>query len=231
MILNSKSTLTVARPESTNQWLIDVLREAIIYGEFPEGHAIRQEEFAERYQVSRMPVREALRALYTEGWVEIIPNKGAYIVPLDPEDVVQLFEARAALEAVAARHSLPRLSDMKKRALELAHNQLATALPRNYLQHHKAFHLALYAGATPRLQRLISQQMDAAERYLRFESKVLTVKNTDRKEHQALLNAALKGDIDTTQQLIAEHIANGGCDIARRLRERAPITTPAISKL
>jgi DNA-binding GntR family transcriptional regulator len=226
MIQNISTSRNEIRPSNTNQWLIDVLREAIIYGEFPEGQPIRQEEFAQRYQVSRMPVREALRALGTEGWVEIIPNKGAYIVPLDPEDVVQLFEARAALEAVAASHSIPKLGAQQKQTLEEAHAQLVTALPHEYLQRHTAFHVALYAAATPRLQRLISQQLDAAERYLRFESKVLTVSNADRKEHQALLEAAIQGDVQRAQALIAEHIADGGQDIARRLRERMTVKTP-----
>jgi DNA-binding GntR family transcriptional regulator len=220
MIQNKPRSPLSERPSNTNEWLVDVMREAIITGEFAEGEPIRQEIFAERYQVSRMPIREALRTLHAEGWVQLVPNKGAYVVPLDAADAIELFEMRAALEVIAARHSIPKLSDEQKKWVAQAHHRLATSLKAEYLSTHKDFHCALYAACTPRLQRLISQLIDATERYLRFEKKLLAVSREDRLEHDALLQAALEGNTKIVEQLLNVHIAEAGEAISQRLSIR-----------
>ena len=206
------------RPPTTNQWLVDAIRHAIILGECAAGQAIRQEEFAARYQVSRMPIREALRTLSAEGWVQLVPNKGAYVIPLEPQDAIELFESRAALEAVAAKESVERLSKEQSAHAQQAQARLSTALEEEYFEAHKAFHLSLYQAATPRLQQLISQLMDASERYLRFESKTMTVSRADRKEHAAMLDAAMHRQVDKLAEMLQEHVADAGRDIAKRLR-------------
>ncbi len=130
-----------------------------------------------------MPVREAMRLLEAEGLVTKQPHRGAVVAPLDAEDALELFQIRAALEGVAVRRSFPALTDMQVDAIERAHGALEDAGDADKRARHSAFHLALYAAAGPRLQKMISDQLDAAQRYhLRFGRPGMEVSDRDRTE-------------------------------------------------
>lgn len=212
--------LEAARPQSVIVWLVDQLRDAIISGRFQAGEPIRQESIASQYEVSRTPVREALRLLEAEGWIEQRPHRGAVVAALDPEDVIELFEVRAALETLAVRRSFPRLGDFNLKAIEKAYKAMVAA-PESDIGAHNAFHMALYAAAGARLQRLVRNHLDAAQRYLRFEHSALKVSDIDRREHEALLKAALSRDVSKAVAVIESHVGGGGHGIARSLRSRA----------
>jgi DNA-binding GntR family transcriptional regulator len=79
------------------------LEEAIIRGDLPPGSRLRPDDLAALHGVSRIPVREALRSLHEAGWVEIRPRYGVYVKERNYDELQQLFEARAALEAEVAR--------------------------------------------------------------------------------------------------------------------------------
>src|SRR5437899_7511638 len=89
----------------------DKLRDQIIRGEIAEGTQLRQDAIATQYQVSRIPVREALRQLEAEGLITIVPNRGAVVPALSPDDIEELFSIRALLEPEILKHSIPRLTD------------------------------------------------------------------------------------------------------------------------
>jgi DNA-binding GntR family transcriptional regulator len=210
----------IARPLSTSTWLLDSLRSAILAGTLEENTPVRQEELAATYGVSRMPVREALRSLEAEGLVIHRPNKGVVVAPLDPEDAVEIFDVRAALEALALRRSVPLLDERQRGDAVAALAALETAAPDVVLSAHRAFHLSLCAASGGRLLRLIGQQLDAAERYLRAEATLLRVMDEDRYEHSALLEMALARDARAAARLIEKHVAGAGAELAEALRER-----------
>src|SRR3989304_4865291 len=83
--------------------LVENLRDAILLGEFVPGQNLRLEEIAKRFDVSTTPVREALSDLADEGLVTIFPHRGAVVTRLSPEDLQDIYEIRATLEAMAAR--------------------------------------------------------------------------------------------------------------------------------
>ena len=84
--------------QSLTSAVADKLRDRIIRGEIPEGAQLRQDAIATHYQVSRIPVREALRQLDAEGLISIVPNRGAIVPALSPSDIGELFGIRALLE-------------------------------------------------------------------------------------------------------------------------------------
>jgi len=222
------SSTAPARPPSTGLWLFEELRAAIIRGDYPAGEPIRQEDIAERFEVSRMPVREAMRLLEAEGLVTKQPHRGAVVAPLDADDALELFQIRAALEGVAVRRSFPNLSDAQVRAIEQAHGALEDAGASETLAKHAAFHLALYAAAGPRLQKMIGEQLDAAQRYhLRFGRNGMEVSDRDRREHIALVEAARRRDADTAFGIIVSHVSDGGVMIARSIAESQRAQTAA----
>src|ERR1700712_286733 len=88
----------------------DGLREAIFCGEFLEGMPLRQDEIAERFGTSRIPVREALRQLESEGLVSFLPNKGVIVKGLSIDDVLEMLEIRIALECRALKLAVPNMA-------------------------------------------------------------------------------------------------------------------------
>ena len=191
----------------------------IIAGELPAGSAIRQEELAERFQVSRMPVRQALDILAAEGWVDQRPHRGAVIRALDADDALELFEIRASLEALAIERSFPRLSDEQIAGIVRAGRTMLDDDGGSPLLH-QAFHVALYGAAGPRLLRLVMRELEAARRYLQFESGALAVFDQDRSEHEALIAAAQARDVAAGIEIIRAHVLEGGRGIAASLRAR-----------
>jgi DNA-binding GntR family transcriptional regulator len=102
-------------------------------------------------------------------------------------------------------------------ALECASAQKASAA-------HRAFHLSLHAAAGHRLVRLITQHIDAADRYLRLEATLAGTQEKDRREHRALLEATLAGEADKAARLISQHVAETGNEVAHVLRQRVKHT-------
>lgn len=94
------------------------LRERIIEGQYPAGHRLVEREIAEELGVSRIPVREAMQRLETEGFVAIQPRKGAVVADFGPEDARHFFAVRESLEALAAGLAATHASDAELRALE-----------------------------------------------------------------------------------------------------------------
>lgn len=91
--------------------LVETIRENIITQVYAPGRALREMELAKQFEVSRIPLREALRQLEAEGYVEIQPYRGAIVTPITADDGVEIAEMRSALLQLAVRRTLPRLSD------------------------------------------------------------------------------------------------------------------------
>src|SRR5690348_9417520 len=102
--MKNESKATVgARHLPLNRMVADAIRERILGGEFEPGERLAEERLSEELGVSRMPVREALRALAAEGMVTIAPRRGASITAYTPAQILELVEVRATLEGLNAR--------------------------------------------------------------------------------------------------------------------------------
>ncbi len=208
------------RPATTVSWILENLRSAILEGKLEAHTLIRQDELADAYGVSRMPIREAIRLLEAEGLVISRPNRGSVVAPLDPEDAEEIFDVRAALESLSLRRSIPKLDDKQRASAVAALQTLESASLKRASAAHRAFHLSLHAAAGSRLVRLISQHIDAADRYLRLEATLAGTQEKDQREHRALLEATLAGDADKAARLISQHVTETGTEVAHVLRRR-----------
>src|ERR1700746_266334 len=110
MSLGTTSESAIPRQSLTSA-VADKLRDQIIRGEIPEGAQLRQDAIATQYGVSRIPVREALRQLDAEGLIAIVPNRGAIVPALSPDDIGELFSIRALLEPEVLKLSIPHLTE------------------------------------------------------------------------------------------------------------------------
>lgn len=159
---------------SGSEGITDALRTLILTGELAPGERIRQEELAERFETSRMPVRVALKQLEAEELVLLRPNAGAWVSSIDPEDFVQTYQLREVLEPFAIRASLPKLTDdHRERIHELA---AATAevtgrldVVEEFTRRDREFHLATFAGVREEsLYERVVQLWNKTQRYRRI---------------------------------------------------------------
>lgn len=103
-------TKPLLQPQSDRvlaDWVTGSIREAILQGYFEPGEKIDQDHIAEELKVSRTPIREALKALEAEGFIEIRPHRGAFVTKLTRKDISNVYEIRKLLEAEAVRQVTP----------------------------------------------------------------------------------------------------------------------------
>lgn len=181
---------------SAPQLIAESLRAAIVNGTLQPGEALRQDVLAQHYAVSRIPVREALRQLESEGWILFLPNIGASVMPLTADDAREIYETRAALESMLLRLAIP---NHDKASLDVARKLLASvgkaddAGGRTEID--KAFHLALYAPASrPRTIGVVTALLDQGERYQRLGLTAASRRKEVHSENLAILDACAKHD-------------------------------------
>ncbi|KKB38262.1 GntR family transcriptional regulator [Bacillus thermotolerans] len=127
------------------------LRQAILNGTFEEGERLIQEDWANMLNVSRMPIREALAQLQSEGLVKIVPHKGAIVTPITKEDIEEIYHLRAYLEGLAVEKSLPFLTEEDKEELRetverMEALQLSDETNDYYISLNERFHQLLRKG-------------------------------------------------------------------------------------
>lgn len=208
MELNELMVDATSRYRSTPEVVAHVLRQAIMAGVFQDGQALRQDELAAELGLSKIPIREALRRLEAEGLVVFYPNRGAVVAALSAAEAQEIAEMRAALETLALRLALPRLTPRvlsQARAIldELEHE---SEVPR-WSTLNWEFHAALYAPAQrPRLLATITTLHSSVDRYMRVILATMQHQEQSQREHRALLAACEQHDEATACAILEQHI-------------------------
>lgn len=211
---------SLTRKGHQTQYLIDTLRSAIVAGDFKPGSALRQEELAKTFSSSRMPIREALRTLAAEGLILLQPNRGAVVAPIHADELRENVEMREAAEVLAIRLSVPNLSNAQIDHAAEIQRRIADCDTKDFGSLNKAFHMALYAPcARPRLLAHIGSLHDVAERYLRFTLVELDYVSRSNGEHEAILQACYRRDVDAAQLETSRHIVGAGRTLEDHLRK------------
>lgn len=199
------------RPETVADRIARVLREAISGGELRSGVALRQDELAARFGFSRMPVRDALRLLESEGLVTIHPTKGAFVARIDAKEIAEIYSIRSLLETEALRLSYVGLTtaDLDRAATLLAQIDAEKDVGR-WGTLNKQFHMTLYGACqNERLIGLIATHHDAADRYVRVLLSSLDYEQQSQEEHRALLKACRDRNIDAASAVLQRHLLEG----------------------
>jgi len=222
----SSPTMPIQRPPRLKAGdqvaaLVETLRAQIVSGELKPGEPLRQELLADRFATSRMPVREALRVLESEGLVVLVPHKGAAVAPLDPAELEEVYEMRVAAETLALRRAIPELSNAQIDRAERIQDRAEASGLREFGALNKAFHTMLYAPCgRPRLLAHIAALGDVADRYLTFTAGSLDYRDRSHGEHRALLAACRRRDEAAAVELLTRHISEAGETLLRYLREQ-----------
>jgi len=193
--------------------LVEKLRDEILLGELLPGQYLRLEEIANRFEVSTMPVREALSDLEAEGLVTIYPHRGAIVSELSPEDLEDIYDIRATLEAMAARLAVPRLTrpilDQLHQCVEqmdVHFDELVTLVKLNH-----DFHITLYKASGRRhLVDLTNRLRYRTRHYLHAYISDLGGMPLAQAQHWEIVEACERGDAERVATLIHNHVIHVG---------------------
>jgi DNA-binding GntR family transcriptional regulator len=213
------STRLIGRPKGTgSQRIYEVLRQRILTLEMPPGSGIDEIALVGEFGVSRTPVREALIRLSSEGFVTLLPNRGASVSPLDIDEIPELLEAMELCLRVTSRWAAIRRTDADLAAMRDQQAFLAAASEKDdYVamsEANSAFHLAiaksarnrhmskLYRGLLPQYHRLSLSLLSSAkswtDQYKRYFSDVL-------EEHESLIAAIEARDSARADRIAQNH--------------------------
>jgi DNA-binding GntR family transcriptional regulator len=191
--------------------VFESLREAIINGNLEPGERMMEIQLADEMGVSRTPVREAIRKLELEGFVVMIPRKGAYVAGISLKDIADVFEIRAALESLAAALAAERITEEELESLECSLVKVAECTEADDLEAlitvDTDFHDILYkASRNERLVQIVSNLREQIQRF-RMTSLSQPGRMKDAmEEHRKLVEALSERNIELARTLAREHI-------------------------
>jgi len=195
----------------------ETLRSAILDGRIPCGTALRQQDLADLFGVSRMPVREALRQLEAQALLNVVAHKGAVVAPLVSGDAVETYALRILLESEALRLSIPLLEREDFEAAARHIDDMETEHDYTEIGRlNRLFHMSLYSKApNRRLLSLIEEGLNEEERFLRFNLEAMGLGKLSQDDHRALLLAVEDRDIQRAVTMLENHL-NRGVEVITR---------------
>lgn len=193
--------------------VLDAIREAIINGTLKPRERLMEIQLAEELGVSRTPIREALRKLELEGFIVMVPRKGAYVADISFKDIADVFEIRAALEGLAAGLAAERITDEELEEMERMVAEKAEAIANHDMDKlvkvDTLFHEAIYkASRNQRLTSIISNLREQIQRYRTTSLAYPGRMQRSLEEHRSIVEAIQSRDPQIAQQVAREHIEN-----------------------
>ncbi len=187
------------------------LADEIVRGVLAPGAALDETELAERFKVSRTPVREAIRQLAASGLIEARPHRGAVVARPDEERLVGMFEAMGELEALCAGLAAERMLPAERSALEATHERLRTLIhvgdPQSHHEVNEAFHGIIYAGAhNDYLAEMAVATRARVQPVRRAQFRNLGRLAKSYAEHDRVVEAILRGDRPAAAAAMHSHI-------------------------
>jgi DNA-binding GntR family transcriptional regulator len=198
---------------SLYQEIADIIRDRIVEGTLPAGSFVDEQALAEELQVSRTPVREALKVLAFEGLVDLFPNQGSYVTVITAEDARQLIELLAQLEGFAGELACRNGSEEMLKSLTRLHEEMLLAYQRGdkptYFKLNQQIHEYIVAASGNR------HLIEAHRNYTRRLRRIRYISNVQRAawaqsvaDHEAMLKALTARDAKATRRIMTKHAAD-----------------------
>jgi DNA-binding GntR family transcriptional regulator len=195
--------------------LSDALIMSIVKGDIPSGSKISEPDLARSFNVSRGPLREAIRRLEGLHLVARIPHVGARVVSLDSQQLVEIYQVREALEGMAARLACEHMSDEEitelKLLLDTHEHNIQQSEGREYFQHEGDFdfHYRIIQGSkNQRLIELLCSELYHLIRMYRFRSSQIHSRpHKALNEHRHICAAIENRDGELAEILMRRHIS------------------------
>ena len=200
-------------PGTRADWAHQRLKAAILTGELAPGTKLVVEDLSQRWAVSPTPLREAFQRLGGHGLVELTSQRGARVAAFSLVEAADLYELRLLLEPRALRASLKATDDAHKTEILTAHECLEAAIaaspidPVAVSDAHLAFHAALLARCPSAwMRRMVGLLAEHAQRYTLLGAQHYRRGSDPVREHAALRDAAVRGQVDRAVDLLEKHL-------------------------
>jgi DNA-binding GntR family transcriptional regulator len=189
------------------------LRQMLVEGRIAPGAKLNERELCEVLEVSRTPLREAIKMLAAEGLVELVPNRGAIAVSLSEADIRHTFEVMGGLEALSGELAAQRITDEELAELRAMHYEMLAAWTRrdlsNYYRLNALIHRGINAAAKNPVLSATYDRVNARLHALRFRSNQDEEKwKTAVKEHEQMIDALAARDTKAMRAVLATHLKN-----------------------
>jgi DNA-binding GntR family transcriptional regulator len=212
----------VERPKTVSNYVLDNIRNQILEGYYLPGSKLDQRALADELKVSLIPVRESLRQLEAEGWVNLYPHRGAFVTPMSPDELQEIYLIRGTLEALITQLAVPSLSPetlarLGELIIEMEHVTKARDADK-LLVLNRDFHFTIYDVAhRPLLMQIIVGLWDRSTRYRKFYTHLLDRAPQALAEHKQIYKAckakdpmaagrAVRNNVNQTTEVILSRI-------------------------
>ncbi len=218
---------TDADVKTVSQQVQERLLELVLLGRLTPGSWVRENDLAALLGVSRTPVREAVRSLVEQGLIEALPNRGARVRRLTPEDVRNVYGLRHVLESYAASEAAARRTDADVRMLNLRLEAIA-ALPIDDVEAHiradDAFHHAIMVIAGNPLIAEFGRSLALRVMRLKMLTSDTNASARTRRDHEEIVASIERRDAETAATTMRRHIHTYQAILLERLAEAADAT-------
>jgi DNA-binding GntR family transcriptional regulator len=195
----------------TSREICDAIEDDVVTGKLPPGTKLDEASLCRRFEVSRTPIREALRFLSERGMVELIRNRGAFVVEMTISQLIEMFEVMAELEGMCGRLCARRITTELSEELRSAHEACCAAKQDDdadrYYYRNEAFHDVIYRSCR---NAFLAEQAGALRRrlqaYRRMQLRFPKRIRDSFDEHQAIVDAIISGDESMAEERLRNHV-------------------------
>ncbi|NLZ52900.1 MAG: GntR family transcriptional regulator [Thermoanaerobacteraceae bacterium] len=202
-----------SRSITKKQLAYNAIKEEILNNNLPSGTFLVERELCKALDISRTPIREALHQLASEGLVEFIPNRGAFVTGLTYEDIIETYDVREVLEGLATKMFTIHATEPELDELENIYNQMEKALENGNVEelvkYDVKFHRCIIKGCrNDKLKTLIKNINDHVERITNTIKKDQARAITTATHHKNIVNAIIQKDPELAERKMREHIVD-----------------------
>lgn len=217
--------ISIPRP-ALHEQVASRLRQMLVEGQIAPGAKLNERELSQTLDVSRTPLREAIKMLAAEGLVELLPHRGAIAVSLSEEDVHHTFELMAALEALSGELAAQRITEAELAEIRAMHFEMLAAYTRAdlsaYYPINARIHRAINAAAKNPVLTATYAQVNARLQALRFRSNQDGAKwKRAVKEHERMVEALAARDAAAMREVLLAHLNNKRDVVIEQLRKQS----------
>lgn len=188
------------------------LEEEILGGVLKKGASLTEISLSARLGVSRTPVRGALHRLFEEGLIDLVPNRGAVVIGVNEDDLIDVYAIRMRLEGLASAQAARKITEEDKARLTDAVELAEFYIKKNDAEHLKEldseFHNVIYRASGNRLlYKTLSELHRSIKAYRKKSLSVPSRLESSVAEHREILEAILRGDAEAADRLTSAHVA------------------------
>ncbi len=208
---------------SLSDTVFQKLEERILSGVYKDGENLTEVKISQELGVSRTPVREALKQLAKEGLIEIVPNKGAVVVPFSEKDINDIYEIRMKIEGLASRKTAMQITDEQikelREVVDLQEFYVSRLSEENIKKLDSVFHQKIYEFAG---SKIYEQILSILHRKIKMFRRTSMASNgravTAVHEHREIFEAIANHNSDLTEKLIIEHITHARDNLTKTFK-------------